>query len=148
MSAPAYEEIEADQYDDVLLDEISKEMERYVQIDRQIKELDKERKDISRWVTDRVKRKAVWQKGDEAFSVTVVRPATAELDLDALRESDRRVYDLVTTTKVLIDRDALAQLIDLGMFAPGTEAAKTLSYKSSSPSLRFKQRALSEGSDD
>jgi hypothetical protein len=130
------------------LDAIRSEMDRWVQLDAQIKSLEAERKDITLWIADRVKHTAYWQQGTDVMTVTVVRPTTAEVDLEALQELDPKVYELVSSTKTVVDREALNQLIEFGMFGPGKQAAKALTYKSSSPSLRFKARSINAPSDD
>ena len=128
-------------------EEIRNDVERWITLDAQRKEITKELDDITAWIASRIQRKAGWSRGTDYVSVTVVRPETPVVDIELLAELAPGLAELVTTTKTVIDRDALKQMIELGLFDDTMSAHKALTYKPSAPSLRFAVRSTADAVD-
>ena len=100
------------------------------------KEIAQEMDDITAWFSGLITGKTEWVDGLHHITVTVVRPQTPVLNLDLLAEIAPGLADIVTETKTVIDRDALKQMIELGLFDTTQDASRALSYKQSAPSIR------------
>ena len=110
--------------------------ERWAQLCKSHKEIAKEMDDITAWFSSLITRSKSWVEGSTSITVTVVRPQTPQVDVHLLASIAPGLAEIVTETKTVIDRAALKQMIELGLFDTTQDASRALSYKASAPSIR------------
>lgn len=129
--------------------EIQERIARWNDIKKQRDAIEAEMKDITNFMAERIRKRAVWSIGDDTYAVSVVRANTKVVDYDLLAVTDPELYGMVTKSQVTLDTESFNKAMELGLFANGTPAAKCLSFKPKAPSLRFgKVTAQEEGADD
>lgn len=129
--------------------EIQERIARWNDLKAQKDAIEAEMKDITAFMSERIRKRATWNVGDDTYAVSVVRANTKVVDYDLLAITDPELYGMVTKSQVVLDTEAFNKALELGLFANGTPAAKCLSYKPKAPSLRFgKYTAQEEGVDD
>ena len=128
--------LKTDRCDKTPLADFQANVERWTHLSKARKEIAQEMDDITAWFSSLITGKMEWVEGPNYVTVTVVRPQTPQLDVDLLAEIAPGLADIVTETKTVIDRDALKQMIELGLFDATQNASRALSYKASAPSVR------------
>lgn len=128
--------LKTDKRDKTPLADFQANVERWTHLSKARKEIAQEMDDITAWFSSLITGKMEWVEGSNYVTVTVVRPQTPQLDVDLLAEIAPGLADIVTETKTVIDRDALKQMIELGLFDATQNASRALSYKASAPSVR------------
>ena len=127
---------EPDVFEKAPLADFQANVKRWGHLVQARKEIAQEMDDITAWFSGLITGKTEWVDGLHHITVTVVRPKTPVLNLDLLAEIAPGLADIVTETKTVIDRDALKQMIELGLFDTTQDASRALSYKASAPSIR------------